>query len=118
MLADVALFFMMPFPLTSFASNAKLLTSLGLLAVTFAPRFEIALHQKFPAGLAPSLSVVPFSDALSPVSPESPSYPTNPSVVVTGPDGGVLNPETGIVIGGVPDETVTNPSSIVRSRGG
>ena len=112
------MFFRIPFPLTSFASNAKLLTSLGLRAVTFDPRFEIALHQKFPAGLAPSLSVVPFSDALSPVSPESPSYPTNPSVVMTGPDGGVLNPETGIVIGGVPDDTVTNPSSIVRSRGG
>ena len=73
MFADVALFFRMPFPLTSFASNAKLLMSLGLRVVTFAPRFEIALHQKFPAGLPPSLSVVPFSDALSPVSPESPS---------------------------------------------
>ena len=47
--------------------------SFGLLVVTFVPRFEIALEKKLLAGLAPSLSDLAFSEALSPVSPESPS---------------------------------------------
>ena len=47
--------------------------SFGMRVVTFAPRFVIPPLKKLFAGLAPSLSYVPFSDALSPVSPESPS---------------------------------------------
>ena len=118
MLAEVALFGRIPFALTSIESYAQLLESLGFRVVTFAPKFVIELSKKLLAGLPGSDSLVVFSVALSPVSPASPSYATNPSVVRTGPDGGVVNPETGIVIGGDPDETVMKPSSTVRFRGG
>jgi hypothetical protein len=74
--------------------------------------------KKLFGGLAPSLSFVPFSEALSPVNPESPSKAMNPSVVRTGPDGGVLNPVIGIVVGGADELIETNPSSTVRFRAG
>jgi hypothetical protein len=48
-------------------------TSFGFRVVTFIPRFEIPPLKKLLGGLALSLSLVPFSEALSPVSPASPS---------------------------------------------
>jgi hypothetical protein len=56
--------------------------------------------------------------ALSPVEVRSPSLLHSPTVLRTGPKGGVVKPDRDSVETGVARLTVASPSNTVRLRGG
>ena len=88
------------------------------MSVTFAAKRVMDELKTLSAGFDASKIGVEFSVALSPVEVRSPSLLHRPTLLRTGPKGGVMKPASEAVATGVVRLTVASPSKTVRLRGG
>ena len=88
------------------------------MSVTSTPKRVMDELKTLFAGFAASAIGVEFSVALSPVDVRSPSLLHRPTVLRTGPNGGVRKPDRERVAVGVARLIVASPSNTVRLRGG